>query len=392
MTKSRGLSIVVHSKSLQKKLEITLDSYKNLNEVYIVRKKDFLSLDKYNDYLYTINKNYIVFKGKYVNGRKEGHGTEFYFNKRKKFEGSYSKGIKVNGTGYDKFGNVIYTINNKIVTEKYRNGRCVFDGSYYNGKKWTGVGYDINGNVAYNIICGKGFVKEFFDDGVLKFEGEYYNGERNGKGKRYDYENKEVLFEGEYLNGEKWNGKGKEYYTDYDEIDDTEQFKFKFDPFDQKPKQKRGGLFSGGGSLFGFPFGREEPEQAPFMKNIFADAFKNKNLTRITNKSLGFTTEEKILKYEGEYLNGERHGKGKQYNKEKSLIYEGEYKNGCWDGYGKQYADEGMFSIGKLPKLLYEGEFKNGKKNGKGREYDVGLVSNGRILHEGTFKDNHFVG
>ena len=163
-----------------------------------------------------------------VNGRKEGDGKEFYFNKRIKFEGSYSKGIKVNGTGYDKFGNEIYTIDNNIVTEKYKNGNRVFEGSYYNGKKWTGVWYDINGNVAYNIKCGKGFVKEFFDDGVLKFEGEYDNGERNGKGKRYDYENKEVLFEGEYLNGEKWNGKGKEYYLDQDEIDDVDEYKMKY--------------------------------------------------------------------------------------------------------------------------------------------------------------------
>ena len=299
------MSLVAHNKSLQKKLEITLDSYKNLNGVYLVRKKDFLSFDKYYDYLYTINKNYIVFKGKYVNGRKEGDGKEFYFNKRIKFEGSYSKGIKVNGTGYDKFGNVIYTINYKNVTEKYRNGKCVFYGTYYNGKKWTGVGYDINGNVAYNIICGKGFVKEFFDDGVLKFEGEYFNGERNGKGKRYDYENKEVLFEGEYLNGEKWNGRGKEYYTDYDDIDDIGEDEMTFTLFNQNPKKKTRGLYSGGGNLFGF--GRDGLKTNPLIQNIFSDAFKNQNLTRITNNHLGFTIGEKILKYEGEYLNGEIH-------------------------------------------------------------------------------------
>ena len=238
MTKSRGLNIVVHNKSLQKKLGLTLDSYKNLNGVYLVKQKDLFSLDNI-DYLYTINKNYVVFKGKYVNGKKEGKGTEFYFNRRKKFEGSYSKGIKVNGTAYDKFGNVIYTINDKNVTERYIYGNPVFNGSYFNGKKWTGVGYDINGNVAYKIHCGKGFVKEFFNDGILKFEGEYENGERNGKGIRYDYENKEVLFEGEYFNGEKWNGKGKEYFIDQDEIDDVETFKMKFDFFNQKPKKKK---------------------------------------------------------------------------------------------------------------------------------------------------------
>ena len=31
-----------------------------------------------------------------------------------------------------------------------------------------------------------------------------------------------------------------------------------------------------------------------------------------------------ILKFEGEYLNGEKNGKGKEYNKDGNLIFEGE--------------------------------------------------------------------
>jgi len=34
------------------------------------------------------------------------------------------------------------------------------------------------------------------------------------------------------------------------------------------------------------------------------------------------------LKYEGEYLNGKRNGKGKEYNRNGELIYEGLYLNG----------------------------------------------------------------
>jgi len=34
------------------------------------------------------------------------------------------------------------------------------------------------------------------------------------------------------------------------------------------------------------------------------------------------------LIYEGEYLNGKRHGKGKEYNCMGDLVYEGEYLNG----------------------------------------------------------------
>ena len=34
------------------------------------------------------------------------------------------------------------------------------------------------------------------------------------------------------------------------------------------------------------------------------------------------------LIFEGEYLNGERNGKGKEYNYDGRLIFEGEYLNG----------------------------------------------------------------
>ena len=34
------------------------------------------------------------------------------------------------------------------------------------------------------------------------------------------------------------------------------------------------------------------------------------------------------MKFEGEYLNGQRNGKGKEYDKDGELEYEGEYLNG----------------------------------------------------------------
>ena len=108
------------------------------------------------------------------------------------------------------------------------------------------------------------------------------------------------------------------------------------------------------------------------------------------------------LEFEGEYLNGKRHGKGKKYYNGE-LIFEGEYLYGYrfkgkyyinerleyegeylfynkfngkgFDEYGniiyelkngngkvKEYYDDG--------KLKYEGEYLNGKSNGKGKEYD----------------------
>ena len=82
------------------------------------------------------------------------------------------------------------------------------------------------------------------------------------------------------------------------------------------------------------------------------------------------------LKYEGEYLNGQRNGKGKENYEDGKLQFEGEYlkgqrwngkgynKNGIIDfqikdgnGKGKEYYDDG--------KIKYEGEYLNGKKKEK---------------------------
>ena len=90
--------------------------------------------------------------------------------------------------------------------------------------------------------------------GKIKFIGEYLNGKKNGKCEEYYY-NGNILFEGEYLNDHKWNGKG------YD---------------------------------------------------------KDKNIVYEINEGKGFIKEYYSLnnkvKYIGEYLNGERNGKGKEFD------------------------------------------------------------------------------
>ena len=41
------------------------------------------------------------------------------------------------------------------------------------------------------------------------------------------------------------------------------------------------------------------------------------------------------MKFEGEYVNGLRNGKGKEYNFDGKLLFEGEYLNGLrWNGKG----------------------------------------------------------
>ncbi len=79
-----------------------------------------------------------------------------------------------------------------------------------------------------------------------------------------------------------------------------------------------------------------------------------------------------FFQYEGEFLNGKRNGKGKEYNKNGILIYEGEFLNGKINGKGKEYNHN--------KKLIFEGEFINGYKS-KGKVY-----VKRKIEYEGEFK------
>ena len=89
------------------------------------------------------------------------------------------------------------------------------------------------------------------------------------------------------------------------------------------------------------------------------------NYRRISQKYIIFDKNNIVKEYnscydelifEGEYLNGKRNGKGKEYYNNK-LIFEGEYLNDKRNGKGKEYDNN---------KLIFEGEYLNGKKwNGK---------------------------
>jgi len=106
--------------------------------------------------------------------------------------------------------------------------------------------------------------------------------------------------------------------------------------------------------------------------------------------------EFKNIKYESEILNGKfwngkiydsnnniidewKEGKGfvKEYDKKGNILFEGEYINGERNGKGKEYNDYNY-------KLIFEGEYINGLKNGKGKEYDR---YNGKLRFEGE-KEN----
>ena len=95
--------------------------------------------------------------------------------------------------------------------------------------------------------------------------------------------------------------------------------------------------------------------------------------------------------FEGEYLNGKRNGKWKEYNLDGEIIFEGEYKDDKkWNGKGYDEDGNVIYEInngnGKIKeynnygKLIFEGEYAKGKRNGFGKEYRFG-----ELIFEGDY-------
>ena len=115
---------------------------------------------------------------------------------------------------------------------------------------------------------------------------------------------------------------------------------------------------------------------------------KGKEYGNIYHRFFISQNEKEDIKYEllfeGEYLDGKRNGKGKKYYKsteEGGLKFKGEYLNGKkWNGKGYDIHGNLAYEIkngsGYVKKyfwynyLKFEGEYLNGEKNGKGKEYD----------------------
>ena len=151
------------------------------------------------------------------------------------------------------------------------------------------------------IIYKKQLQKIFgFDiEKYKKISGKYKIGEKNGKWREY-LKNNNLIFEGQYLNGKRWNGKG---------YNKNECIKFEIKNGNGKEYNKKGDM-----------------------------EFEIKN----GKGNIKEYTDNDKLEYEGEYLNGERNGKGKEYYNDGNLKFEGEYLNGKrWNGKGKEYYNNG---------------------------------------------------
>ena len=95
--------------------------------------------------------------------------------------------------------------------------------------------------------------------------------------------------------------------------------------------------------------------------------------------------------FEGEYLNGNKNGKGKEYYIGGILKFEGEYLNGDqWNGNGYHIKNKKVYDLinGKgfvrefnnYGRRIFKGDYLNGKRNGKGKE-----IKYGKLIFEGEY-------
>ena len=148
------LFLIKYNKDYQKLMSINIDDYKKLSG-----KIKICGINGYGKE-YKLNTLNLIFKGYYINGKRNGKGKEYDCDKI--FEGEYLNGIK-NGKGIE-----------------YNKKGILFEGEYLNGKKWNGI------------------AKEYFNSPhPIKFYGHYYEGKKIGK--EYDIDG-QLIFEGKYLN------------------------------------------------------------------------------------------------------------------------------------------------------------------------------------------------
>ena len=137
------LNIAKYNKNIQKNIDISIINYKLFTGKYIIYESKGFGKE------YNSQDNSLIYEGEYLNGERNGKGKEYDSDGNLKFEGEYLNG-KRNGKGkeYDFDGNL------------------KFEGEYFYGKKWNGNGYDESNNIIYELKNGKGYVKEYNEDGV----------------------------------------------------------------------------------------------------------------------------------------------------------------------------------------------------------------------------------
>ena len=106
LSEKQKLDVIIYNKQLQKKLEVNIEDYKRISGVYKIGGKNGKGKE------YTLQNNYMIFEGKYLNGKRNGKEYNIFGNIE--YEGEYLNGER-NGKGktYNLFRRSLFKWNKK---------------------------------------------------------------------------------------------------------------------------------------------------------------------------------------------------------------------------------------------------------------------------------------
>ena len=201
LNNKKKYNTIVYNKKLQKILGLDLIDFRRFSGKYKIEENGKTKI--YNSY-----NNELIFRGYYLNGKRNGYGEEYNDNGDLLFSGEYLDDKRWKGTEkiYNEYGKKIfeYQLDNGVINGELKeydeyNGELLFEGNYINGNR-NGKGKEYKSfpkeKSDYNYYHSSSKYKL-----ITIFDGEYLNGERK-EGKEYNYE-KKLIYEGEYLNGKK---------------------------------------------------------------------------------------------------------------------------------------------------------------------------------------------
>ena len=160
LSEYKKLSLINYNKHIQHKLNIDIEDYKEVSRKYKIAEKNGEGKE------YKLYSNKKIFEGEYLNRKRNGKGKEYYEKGELKFEGEYLNGKRWKGKGYD------------------IDGKLKFEGEFYNERIWNGKGYNYFGKEEFEINDGKGYIKEYNNEGILIYEGRIFKWKKKWKRKR----------------------------------------------------------------------------------------------------------------------------------------------------------------------------------------------------------------
>ena len=206
----------------------------------------------------------------------------------------------------------------------YPNRKIQYEGEHFNGKR-------------------EGLGKYFDQESKYYFIGEFANGYLNGKAIIYNSSDDKILYEGDFING-KFEGRGKLFYDNGN---------YYIGQFRNHLQHGKGVEYDSNGNIQykgGFIDGRREGNGKCITEDmLFIGQYENGK----PKKGKLYSSNGKILFYEGDFINGEIPNGIKLYKHNDGGYYVGQTNNNIYHGTGTLFNSDGT--------IKHKGNWFNGE-------------------------------